>query len=573
MLIAFMAAAMLPTLTAQGLSQTFAETWESSSVRSAAPTPTSDDPRKPPLIVPPTVAGASSDFLSLVESIRKALSEGEFDEAAELVQLLPVPEITVAVDDSLVPIDRKAEYRDAVDRALGGWRELSPVVQFRRLTPNDSARPVLRVSFAERLPPPEGQTEPRGAAIALAGQPGDTPVEVIIALVRGVGEEPATGFDVHNEVLHAIAVYFGIAASPLPGSASWRSDAPHAAFNRASTSEMFLANENLNLASTLRRAVSEKRVVEAQAPRMVVDPRRHDVKGLTQGESFRFSIQITNTGIGVLQLRTAADCGCVALSRVTSVFPGQTVLLPVTVDTTDFPGKQLKRVLIYSNDAHNPLQIVPIEFEATPAFRFLSDVGPNVLVDSNGAFVPIVLALADGTRWGVRGARVDGVEATVTFERWSGPLADAELGEGPRQRTGYRFLVAFSPNPVPGRRFATLVVQTDSDHMPVLRYPMTVQSGIVALPERVFFGNITAEPRRAAFLLSRPGAGFRILGIESDEQSLTARARPVRGNEEYRIDVVFDGKAPIGRLDATLTIRTDDPAQPEIKVPVLAVVR
>lgn len=573
MMIAIVAATLWPAVTLQTPSHP-ASPLTGSDMGSGFVVPTEEpESDRPPLTVPPTTAGASSDFLMLVESIREALSQRKFEEAEKLVQLLPVADVRVSVDDRRVPADRKAEYRDAVDRALGGWRELADVVRLVRVPAGGDARPVIRVSFVDRLAPPEGQTEPRGAAITFANEPGEIPIELTIALARGLAEEQATGFDVHNEVLYAIAVYFGIAASPVSGSAASRSDAPYATFHRASTAEMFLANENLALAARLRQAVQERRTVEAQAPRIAVDPPRHQVSGLTQGDSFRFSIQITNTGSGLLQLRTSADCGCVVLARVPSVAPGQTVLLPVTVDTTDFPGKQLKRVFIYSNDAEDPLHIVPIEFEATPAFRFLSDVGQNVLVGPGGSFVPIVLALPDGTSWRVRRAQVDGVEATVTYEPWRGQMADPELGEGPRARSGYRFVVAFPPNSVPGRRFATLVVETDSDQMPVLRYSMMVQSGIVALPERVFFGNITAEPRRAAFLLSRPGAGFRILGIESDEKSLTASARPVRGNEEYRIEVLFDGKAPIGRMDAVLTIRTDDPAQPEIRVPVLAVIR
>ncbi|MFQ3678337.1 MAG: hypothetical protein SNJ74_10395, partial [Fimbriimonadaceae bacterium] len=306
MLIALLAATLWPAVALHAPSQPAALSAEPAPGPESLAAARDPETDRPPLIVPPTTAGASADFLMLVESIREALSQRKFEEARQLVRLLPGPEVRVVVDDRLVPADRKAEFRDAVDRALGGWRELGDVVRLVRAPAGDSADPVIRVSFVDRLAPPEGQTEPRGAAITFGDEPGDTPIELTIALTRGLAQEPATGFDVHNEVLYAIAAYFGIAASPLSGTASSRSDAPYAAFHRASTAEMFLANENLTLAALLRQAAEERRTVEAQAPRIAVHPARHQATGLTQGESFRFSIQITNTGSGLLQMRASA---------------------------------------------------------------------------------------------------------------------------------------------------------------------------------------------------------------------------------------------------------------------------
>jgi hypothetical protein len=58
-----------------------------------------------------------------------------------------------------------------------------------------------------------------------------------------------------------------------------------------------------------------------------------------------------------------------------------------------------------------------------------------------------------------------------------------------------------------------------------------------------------------------------------DDPKLQARLETVRGGQEYRVFVRYGGGWDAGQVRKTLTVATDDPAQPVIKVPVLATVQ
>ena len=93
------------------------------------------------------------------------------------------------------------------------------------------------------------------------------------------------------------------------------------------------------------------------------------------------------------------------------------------------------------------------------------------------------------------------------------------------------------------------------------------------MPDQVYMGEIAASPRRAGFLLSRPGKGFGIVSIKSSNPSLTFTHVAVRDKWEHLVTVQFDGKAPFGVLNAMIEVETDDPNQRKILVPLQAVVR
>ena len=58
-----------------------------------------------------------------------------------------------------------------------------------------------------------------------------------------------------------------------------------------------------------------------------------------------------------------------------------------------------------------------------------------------------------------------------------------------------------------------------------------------------------------------------------DSPFLSVELQPAKEDWEYRLTVKFDGRAAPGPLKATVTVRTNDPEQPVIKVPFQAMVR
>ena len=107
--------------------------------------------------------------------------------------------------------------------------------------------------------------------------------------------------------------------------------------------------------------------------------------------------------------------------------------------------------------------------------------------------------------------------------------------------------------------------------MPIIYETMYVQWGISA-PADVNFGEIPKAQTGLYFLVSQPGKPFKIRSVESDTDVIKTSVEPMK-NGDYRVIVTLLAIVPVGRIDANITIKTDDPKQPVIKVRVLGIVR
>jgi hypothetical protein len=150
--------------------------------------------------------------------------------------------------------------------------------------------------------------------------------------------------------------------------------------------------------------------------------------------------------------------------------------------------------------------------------------------------------------------------------------ADPEMDEPATMRDGYVFHVHFSPNIPSGRPSGTLTVKTGLPDFPQAQYTLFVQKGILASPDRVPLG-LVSKPAYRSFLVSRPGKPFKVLSAESSSSYLNPLIIALPDSGDYRIDVDYNGKAPVGDFLATITVKTDDPKQPTIEVTVFGTIQ
>jgi hypothetical protein len=227
---------------------------------------------------------------------------------------------------------------------------------------------------------------------------------------------------------------------------------------------------------------------------------------------------------------------------------------------------------VYTNDPREPVRLIPVTLNVVPRFRFLIPGGPARNVAESREF-EVYLALAEGTDIGIRNVQLSGVDGEAKYEKWEGDLADPERGEPARPRKGYKFHVKVAENLPPGRAMLGLNIATDSVEFPILSLPMTVQRGVVATPDDLYLGELSAVPKRTSVTVSRPGTVLKVLSATIDAKSITVKVVPGRDASEQRIEVVYDGSAPSGDLSATITVKLDDPKQPQLLIPVSGVVR
>jgi hypothetical protein len=534
-----------------------------------APVPSSD-----PILGPALPAGCNEAFQRLSLTLQEALEKGEFESAGKLYRMMPKLKFNVAWDDSDVPAELRESFIEARDRALSTWAKNYPnteirVVPFKKGGANP---PDILFSFVPSLPARDEPIPP--AAVHFFSQDLEEPrLETVISLKRGNPPVRTDYMDVHNEVGYAVTQFLGVERTISPGAFSNRTELPWGRLTIPGQGERYQVTLNVAVSDAIAKAILKKQKLIPARPALHMDPLSFDAGSHDQGEIVKFSFQVTNNGNAPLQIRTQPDCSCVSSLRQATLGPGETRLIPAQIDLTEFVGNLDKSIFVYSNDINRSVLRIPVKVRSNPLFRFLAQNDGWVLLEDGKNTARAFLLLPEGSTIKPVSAKLDGLEAEVTFKPWSGMLADPELNEGERPRNGYVFEVNLPDEIPPGQTRASLRVATDSPKFKEISTGFAIQKGIVASPDVVLYGEIPQAPRRSGFLLLRPRKDFEITKMTVDSPFLTLTKQAMRGKWEYRVFIQFDGKAPPGPLKATVTIHTNDPKQPLINVPVSAFVR
>ncbi|MCW5943161.1 MAG: DUF1573 domain-containing protein [Fimbriimonadaceae bacterium] len=517
-------------------------------------------------VVPP---GANASFVRACLNVQESLAAGDFVRAAERARALPSARPIVRLDLAGVPPERRREVGEALERANDAWR---PFV--RSLEVSRTGRADLVLSFAETLPPAVPGGDPGGAAHLFSEAPQDPRLETVIALKRGPNKAVASAVEIQAEMQYALGAYFGVAWLPLKGSSMGRTDL--AGLGRATVLpiEGGIARRLLECAEEHRRLVESKTSVEPARPRARIDPLRWTGKPVRQGDDVSFSVQIDNQGNAPLSVLILPDCSCLTPKQVNPVPPGESAMSTVRVDTIDFLGDLQKRMEILTNDVDFPTRTFDFRLRVEPLYRIIAPSGPGFVAKPDGTTeFDAYLVMEESVRLKPSNPRIDGIAGSVMVTPWVGTLADPESNEAAKPRRGYRLHVKIGSLIPPGRPTAAIVLDTDHPIFKRMQYGFTVQKGIVALPETVYLGEVGKAPTDFWFLVSRPGQPFKITSLTCMNKSLSLRLTPHRNGSEYRIDGKVASGLLTGRFEAIVVIKTDDPRQPTIRVPVQAIVR
>ena len=160
---------------------------------------------------------------------------------------------------------------------------------------------------------------------------------------------------------------------------------------------------------------------------------------------------------------------------------------------------------------------------------------------------------------------MSGISGVADLTPWEGELADPVMKEGPRKRKGYRVDVLLDGTQVSGRVNASLIIESNNANTRTIFFPFIVQKGIAAIPQSIFFGDVTQGPVSAWTQLSRPGRPFKVTAVECDDK----RFRPSFSrlpNGDWKVSVAFDATGSTGQFVTVVRVRTDDPKQSLIEI-------
>lgn len=519
-------------------------------------------------IAPATPVGTNRSLQEAVLAVEERLERGDFDAATKALAAVPKPKMTIRWDASGIPANMRDSIAEARDAALAQWAQF-----FSEMKPNvvASGKADLVFKFVESLPDTE-EGYPGGAAHVFSTSPDEPRLEATVSLYRGRPKQLSSQSDFHNEVMVAMAGYVGLERTPFPGAVAFRTDQPGASRAQFTAFEMQTTKRIWELRAKLEELIAKKTKVEAARPRLQVEPLSLKLPDANQTEPVKFTIQVTNPGNAPLSFRFQPDCGCLAAHYSPVLEPGRTAVVTGFIDTVNFVGKLRHKFYVYSNDPEIPYREFPVAIDVEPLVRMVRP-GPSVLqITDQGATTDVYLIVSKAAKIELGEPRIEGLVGTVEASDWEGEL-EVLPGEPKRKVKAIRYRINLDRTPLPGRLQATLAVPTNHQILPLLRHNIFLQKGILAQPESVYLGEIPRARTAATFLVTRPGLPFKVLSATTNSPFFTAKAEAIGDGSEHRVSVEFDGKGDPGSIEVIVTIRTSDPKQPKIEVPIRGVIR
>lgn len=509
-------------------------------------------PQAPPARLP---FGATPAFAQAALAVDARLAAGDAAGAREALRALPsrTPRLAWS-DDAALPATLREARAARLARVVAEWAK--GVRGFAPQVIGDA--PDLSVGFAPTLP--EGAD---GLPAPVQVSPG-TPYRATIGLNRGKPGKSIDADEFGSAVAYALGAYLGVSDSPFPLTAMHQESMPGMVAYMPQGFDEAIAQKNLELVDRLRDAVETGKPLGLAAPSLGLPLKVLDLGEKEQGARLHGSFLIENKGAGPLEYLIRPDCSCFTIPRSVPIPAGKSTVVNFEVNTTSYVGQIDKVLLLLTNDPAHPTTELPVTFRATPAYRLFHPGGDRVMVSETGGTYDIFLFVPPGSNVHPTDARWDGeVDAKLTWSEWEGPLADPEMQEGALYRKGWRFRVRIPASLRPGHiSTGTLTVTTDSPQFGTLITSLIAQKGIAAEPESVYLG-LVKPGTQASFLVRRPKAPFKILGV--DAGVLKATWHEVQGGMIYRIDLTYEGGAPTGDLLVPVKVRTDDPQHPLVE--------
>ena len=309
----------------------------------------------------------------------------------------------------------------------------------------------------------------------------------------------------------------------------------------------------------------------AKGPDLRCDAYTYDFGFIEQGEQAGQRFNIENKGIEDLVLskvETSCSCTQAFLPKEQRIPPGGKGELVVGYDSTGREGGQSQIVYVYSNDP----------------------ISPVVQLQINGVIKPVrlpvsVRSLDFGTVKKRDGATrefsiKDPGDDSLTVQKVTSDTRSVKVSltrNADKQGTTYLVKAVLSPGAPIGILKGAIKVSSNHPKEPVVEIPVAadVVGDIDIFPHQFFLGLLKRgeSASKKLTLSTTSDEPLTIQNIENPCDYVIVTAAPeVKGNK-YTITATLKGAAPVGLIKQVVVIHTTDPDQPEIKIPLFALIQ
>ena len=548
--------------------------------QSGQPTPIKQ-PKAPDMLDSPALPlGTTPEYQKAVLGVEKAMEKGDFVAATAAMRLLPHNRPRIAWDDSNVPTRLRSVLMAERDKAFSEW---SAGMSFAPRLVTDGSAVDMKISFQPSLNKSVDAKEPLEVAAFFSTDPKEPRLEFVIGLKHGQPLVSSTETDIANDIRFGIGLYLGIAETPIPGGVMYREEKPSGVIP-VSVYERVIGGRILSFHDDLDACITRKQKVASGVASAFIDPLKleppHNLDPKvsdpcdSRATTVHFTIQVTNHGTAAMETRLVPGCSCFSTTEPQTIPAGQTRLYPLDMNTVEYVGRVNKTIVLLTSDPDKPCIKLPLSVQIRPRYRFLSPQGDTILVGPDGGEFTLYLAV-EGDPFTLEGQpNLVGIPGTVTYEPWSGSLPDPALGEPARPRKGYKLNLDVKPQLTPGHTFVGVDVTTTDSTFRKVSARLWAQRGIIALPDRANLGHIGPVARSFEITLTRPGKPFHIIGLSADDPKHIRVNQHVTKDRpwEHIVKFTFDGQVESGGYSSNIIVRTDDPDQPKITIPIFATV-
>lgn len=296
----------------------------------------------------------------------------------------------------------------------------------------------------------------------------------------------------------------------------------------------------------------------------------HQAGQLEPGPKYDYTFPIRNEGTAPLEIRRAeADCICIDPAFDPVIPPGGAGSVRIRFDTRGRVGLMRKNVTVETNDPERPKFVLTL----SAMLRLPVEVSPGTeimlpLSADEPTTTEIILHATQGKALKLGNIRIShpALRARV--------LSRAEVAERITQDLARTQVVLVTvPKSLAGKAFdATLTIPTDSPKTPVVvvRLHGFPQTAVTATPPRLYFGEVSSAGNGTRLLrilsLTRREGSFRVLSAEASDPHLRLQVSQERAGH-WELVAIYEGGWPKGVHKGVITLRTDDPQRPIVRVP------
>jgi len=489
------------------------------------------------------------ELYRIQHEIAVAVSQGEFEQAARLLERWPTGEMTYSLPAGDALESAAEEAARLLEEVTGGEWRFRPAhdgkVRFRWV---DS----LKLDDMRRW---------EGGVLAV-----DVPTHA------EPGNLQVSRWSFVSLIAKSFAMYAGLA----PASARFNLLGPDiiAAASPANVrvgvqpAERVLISRVIAARAAWKEVIENRTVLPLREPRLVVSPLQVDLGFQQRGPDYPAPITLENTGNAEVLIEFESSCQCILAETPDSIVAGAQRTIDAIVQSRDMLGHVEKTITLHTNDPVEPVKVITVAITAVPPYRVVPDTMKQVTLNDDGAtefeFIfyptspaPIRLVRVD--------TNVEGVETTVL--PFNGEVLDPIFGDKPMKRVGHKVLLKFSPDYPAGLNWLRVVFITDLMQAPYVDVTLETHKGIIAQPKTLWFGSFPVGTEQVRSVTLQHGKEpFTVTKVDAPDGVRVEVRKQGESGKEWRIDAVCTTSV-IGRFSGNIVIHTDSKRFPEIVIP------